>query len=262
MMKKVLSIAGSDPSGGAGIQADLKTFMGHKVYGMCAITALTAQNTTGVQGMEGISPQFLEMQLNSIFTDIYPDAVKIGMIGTGESAQVTAEILKKYPVANVVIDPVMVSTSGSTLLLESAREIYEGKLLPMADLITPNIPEAETLSGITIDSEADMERAAKELSLKYGTSILVKGGHFSSSSSDILYRKDGNVFWYKTDRINTANTHGTGCTLSSSLAANLAYGFSIEDAVKRSKDYITNLLLDGMNLGRGNGPLNHAGVGR
>lgn len=260
MMKSVLSIAGSDASGGAGIQADLKTFMGHKVYGMCAVTALTAQNTNGVQGIEVVSPDFLRLQLESVFTDIYPDAVKIGMTGTGENAQVIAEILEIYPVRSIVIDPVMVSTSGSTLLLQSAREIYEGRLLPMADLITPNIPEAEALSGIKINSERAMEKAAGLLALKYSTNILIKGGHFVSSASDLLYLQDGRMIWYPMERIETENTHGTGCTLSSSLAANLAYGAGMEDAVLKSKAYITRLLEDGMNLGSGNGPLNHAGA--
>lgn len=262
MMKCVLSIAGSDASGGAGVQADLKTFMGHKVYGMCAITALTAQNTTGVQGIEGVRPEFLKLQLESVFTDIYPDAVKIGMTGTGPNAQVIAEMLEVYPVKSVVIDPVMVSTSGSTLLLDSAREIYEGRLLPMADLITPNIPEAEVLSGIKIDSEKSMEKAADVLALKYNTNILIKGGHFAFSSSDLLCLQGGRLIWYPMERIETQNTHGTGCTLSSSLAANLAYGFSLEDAVLKSKIYITGLLKDEINLGDGNGPLNHAGAGR
>lgn len=262
MMKKVLSIAGSDPSGGAGIQADLKTFLGHKVYGMCAVAALTAQNTTGVQGMEGISSIFLKSQIDSVFTDIYPDAVKIGMIGTGENAQVTADALKEYHAHNIVIDPVMVSTSGSTLLLASAREIYEGSLLPMADLITPNIPEAESLSGIEIKSLETMEKAAQELAAKYNTNILVKGGHLESSSTDLLCLKEGKSVWYPMERICTANTHGTGCTLSSSIAANLAYGFGMEEAVRKSKEYITSLLKDPMDLGSGNGPLNHAGAGR
>lgn len=258
MMKTVLSIAGSDCSGGAGVQADLKTLMGHKVYGMCAITALTAQNTTGVQGIKGVSPRFLKMQLESVFHDIYPDAVKIGMIGTGENVQVIAEILETYPVRSVVIDPVLVSTSGSPLLLEAERESYEGQLLPMADLITPNIPEAEVLSGIKIDSEKSMEKAAIELTLKYHTNILVKGGHSRSSASDLLCLRDGGMIWYPMERIEAKNTHGTGCTLSSALAANLAYGFCMEDAVLKSKAYITGLLRDGMDLGKGNGPLNHA----
>lgn len=262
MMKTVLSIAGSDCSGGAGVQADMKTFMGHNVYGMCVLTALTAQNTTGVQGIEGVSHRFLKLQLESIFHDIYPDAVKIGMIGTGENVRVIAEMLEAYPVRSVVIDPVMVSTSGSALLLESARKVYEEQLLSMADLITPNIPEAETLSCQKIDSEKSMEKAAQELASKYNTNILIKGGHSISSASDLLCLQDGHLIWYPMERIKTKNTHGTGCTLSSSLAANLAYGFCMEDAVLKSKAYITRLLKDHLDLGRGNGPLNHAGAGR
>ena len=258
-MKKVLTIAGSDCSGGAGIQADLKTMAAHKVYGMSAITSLTAQNTTGVYGISDVSPEFLSQQLDCIFTDIFPDAVKIGMVSDKELIGVIADKLIQYKPDNIVVDTVMVSTSGSRLLKEDAIDVLCERLIPLADVITPNIPEAEVLSGIHIDSADKMIEAAKIIQDKFlckSTGALIKGGHELNTANDLLY-KDGNAVWFNGERIDNSNTHGTGCTLSSAIACNLALGKSMEDAVRYSKRYISGALKAGLNLGKGSGPLNH-----
>lgn len=256
-MRKVLTIAGSDSSGGAGIQADLKTIMAHGCYGMSVITALTAQNTMGVRSIENCSLSFIEDQLDSIFTDIYPEAIKIGMVSSKEIIESIANKLIEYNSQNIVLDPVMVSTSGSRLISEDAISALLKKLMPLASLITPNLHEAKLLSGREIKSSGDMILAAKEISKNYDGYILIKGGHLEDRADDLLYR-NGDYKWFKAEKLDNPNTHGTGCTLSSAIASNLSLGNSIEDSVKKSKDYISGAIKDGMDLGRGRGPLNHA----
>lgn len=255
--KAVLSIAGSDCSGGAGIQADLKTMTMNGVYAMSAITALTAQNTTGVQGIYEVSPAFLGMQIDSVFTDICPEAVKIGMVASAELISVIAEKLMAYQAKNIVIDPVMVATSGSALMKTDAVSALTEKLLHLATVVTPNIPEAEVLSGMTIQNEREMEAAAKKIGDAYGCAVLLKGGHSINDANDLLYH-DGTYKWFYGKRIHNPNTHGTGCTLSSAIASNLAKGDSLEDAVQRAKEYISGALAAMMDLGAGSGPMDHA----
>ena len=252
-----LTIAGSDCSGGAGIQADLKTMTMNGVFAMSAITALTAQNTTGVTGIFETTPAFLAQQLDMIFGDIRPDAVKIGMVSSSGLIETIAERLARYGAKNIVVDPVMVSTSGSALLETEAVSTLKAKLLPLALVITPNVPEAEVLSGLTIGSERDMETAAKALYESYGCAALVKGGHSVSDANDLLYGPEGPV-WFRGRRIDNPNTHGTGCTLSSAIAANLAKGFSLTDSVRRAKEYISGALAAMLDLGKGRGPMDHA----
>ena len=256
-MKTALSIAGSDCSGGAGIQADLKTMTMNGVYAMSAVTALTAQNTTGVTGIFEVTPDFLRQQLDMIFTDIRPDAVKIGMVSNSALIEVIAERLSFYGAQNVVVDPVMVATSGSSLLETEAVSTLKASLLPLAALVTPNIPEAEVLSGLTIRGEADMCEAAKRIGGERGCAVLVKGGHSVSDANDLLYA-DGEARWFRGRRIDNPNTHGTGCTLSSAIASNLAKGFSLDESVRRAKEYISGALAAMLDLGRGRGPMNHA----
>ena len=255
-MKKVLTIAGSDSSGGAGIQADIKTITAHKMYAMSAITALTAQNTTGVYGIMEAKPQFIGQQLDCIFTDIYPDSVKIGMVSNSEIIRVIVEKLEYYEAKNIVVDPVMISTSGHKLLSEEAQEAIITRLLPIATLITPNIPEAEVLSGFSIQNEKDMIKAAEKISENTKGAILVTGGHLLDSANDLLY-ENGNLHWLKAERVNNPNTHGTGCTLSSAIACNLAAGYSLAASVKNAKEYLTGALKAMLDLGQGSGPLNH-----
>lgn len=255
-MKKVLTIAGSDCSGGAGIQADLKTMTAHKVYGMSVITALTAQNTTGVYGIFETDPAFVAQQMDCVFTDIVPDAVKIGMVSSAEIIRVIAQKLTQYHAKNIVLDPVMVATSGGKLIADHAAEAMIRDLIPAADLITPNLPEAECLCGFSIGNKNGMAEAARELSRFCKKGILIKGGHLSDTADDLLY-VNGTFHWFSRERIDTENTHGTGCTLSSAIACNLAMGFSMEESVKNAKDYITGALKAGLNLGKGNGPMNH-----
>lgn len=256
-MKTALSIAGSDCSGGAGIQADIKTMTVNGVYAMSAITALTAQNTTGVDGISEVSPEFLKSQIDMIFTDIYPDAVKIGMVSSAELIVTIAERLRFYGAKNIVVDPVMVATSGSKLLQTDAVSALARELLPLAAVTTPNIPEAEILSGMTIHTKEDMEQAAKKISDENSCSVLLKGGHSLSDADDVLC-SGGVLKWFSGRRIDNPNTHGTGCTLSSAIAANLAKGFSLEEAVERSKEYISGALAAMLDLGKGSGPMNHA----
>ena len=255
-MKTALTIAGSDSSGGAGIQADIKTMTANGVYAMSAITALTAQNTTGVCGILESTPEFLRSQLDCVFTDIRPDAVKIGMVSSAALICVIAESLKKYGAVGVVADPVMVSTSGSRLICEEAVETLERELLPLSTVVTPNIPEAEVLSGLKIENEADMERAAEAICGKFGCAVLLKGGHNVNDANDLLVRQGGKR-WFYGRRIDNPNTHGTGCTLSSAIASNLAKGYDLETAVERAKAYISNALAAMLNLGAGRGPMNH-----
>lgn len=256
-MKTALSIAGSDSSGGAGIQADLKTMQMHGVYAMSAITALTAQNTTGVRGIAEVSPEFLQQQIDAVFEDIYPDAVKIGMVSSAELIEVIADRLKYYGARNVVLDPVMVSTSGSRLMKTDAITTLQRVLLPLATLVTPNIPEAEVLTERPIRSKEDMIEAAEQIGEAYGCAVLLKGGHSIHDASDLLYA-GGTYRWFEGKRIDNPNTHGTGCTLSSAIASNLAKGFPMETAVQRAKDYISGALAAMLDLGSGSGPMNHA----
>jgi hydroxymethylpyrimidine/phosphomethylpyrimidine kinase len=255
-MRKVLTIAGSDSSGGAGIQADIKTITAHKMYAMSAITALTAQNTTGVNGIIEVPPEFIGKQLDCIFTDIYPDAVKIGMVSGSDIIDVIAEKLRQYGAKNIVVDPVMVSTSGGKLISDAAIDSLVAKLLPIATVITPNIPEAEVLCGLKVKDEDDMIQAAELLAKRFGGAILVKGGHRVNDAHDLLY-ENGNIHWYRSERVNNPNTHGTGCTLSSAIACNLADGKTLDESIRNAKDYLTGALNAMLNLGKGTGPVNH-----
>ena len=255
-MKTALTIAGSDSSGGAGIQADIKTMTANGVFAMSAITALTAQNTTGVTDIFETTPKFLGEQIDAIFTDIYPDAVKIGMVSSAELIGVIAEKLKAYDAKHIVVDPVMVATSGSKLLRDDAVQALTEKLLPMAEVVTPNIPEAEILSGLTITDAAGMEAAAQKISEAYGCAVLCKGGHKVNDADDLLWR-DGKAQWFHGERIANPNTHGTGCTLSSAIASNLAKGYDLTASVERAKAYISGCLSAMLDLGHGSGPMNH-----
>ena len=255
-MKTALTIAGSDSSGGAGIQADIKTMTANGVYAMSAITALTAQNTTGVTGIFEATPEFLAQEIDAIFTDIYPDAVKIGMVSSAELIGVIAEKLHTYGAKHIVVDPVMVATSGSKLLRDDAVQALTEKLLPMAEVVTPNIPEAEILSGMKITDAAGMEAAAKLISEKYHCAVLCKGGHQINDPDDLLWR-DGCGKWFRGKRIANPNTHGTGCTLSSAIASNLAKGYPLDAAVERAKAYISGCLSAMLDLGKGSGPMDH-----
>lgn len=254
--KTVLTIAGSDSSGGAGIQADLKTMTALGVYGMSAITALTAQNTTGVAGIFEADPAFVGLQLDSVFTDIFPDAVKIGMVSSSGLIIKIAEKLKEYDAKNIVVDPVMVATSGARLISEDAVSTLKEYLFPLAQILTPNIPEAEVLSGMTITSEAEMMEAAKVIGDQYGCAVLLKGGHKVNDANDLLYH-EGTCQWFYGKRIDNPNTHGTGCTLSSAIASNLAKGFPMDVSVERAKAYISGALAAMLDLGKGSGPMNH-----
>ncbi len=256
-MKTTLTIAGSDSCGGAGIQADIKTMTMNGVYAMSAVTALTAQNTTGVMGIMEVVPDFLGEQIDAVFEDIYPDAVKIGMVSSVALIKVIADRLRRYRAVNVVVDPVMVATSGSKLIETEAVDTLKKELLPLAMLVTPNIPEAEVLSGMSVKTEEDMLLVAKKIGDDVGSAVLLKGGHSISDANDLLY-SNGVFTWFRGRRIKNSNTHGTGCTLSSAVAANLAKGFSLEDAVKHAKEYISGALSAMLDLGKGSGPLNHA----
>ena len=256
-MKTALTVAGSDCSGGAGIQADLKTMTMNGVYAMSAITALTAQNTTGVRAIQESTPEFLKQQLDAIFQDIYPDAVKIGMVSSCQLIRVIADRLKYYDAKNVVVDPVMVATSGSALMKNDAVQTLIEELLPISTLVTPNIPEAQVLSGLTIHTTEDMVTAAKQLGDRYHCSVLLKGGHSINDANDLLYA-NGELIWFEGKRIDNPNTHGTGCTLSSAIAANLAKGFTLAESVQRAKNYISGALRAMLDLGKGSGPMNHA----
>ena len=280
-MRTALTIAGSDSSGGAGIQADIKTMTAHHVYAMSAVTALTAQNTTGVRDIMEVTPEFLKEQLDCIFTDIFPDAVKIGMVSSAGLIRVISHTLRSYGAKNIVVDPVMVATSGSKLISDEAIETLVAELLPLAAVITPNIPEAEVLSGMQIRSEIDMVRAAGAISQKSGCAVLLKGGHSLNDANDLLFTPEaktpaapdaaagsdgsriadnsvGTYTWFHGRRIDNPNTHGTGCTLSSAIASNLANGMELADAVRHAKNYISGALSAMLDLGHGSGPMDHA----
>ena len=256
-MKTALTIAGSDCSGGAGIQADLKTMTMNGVYAMSAITALTAQNTTGVRAIQESTPDFLKQQIDAVFEDIYPDAVKIGMVASGQLIRVIGDRLRYYHAKNVVIDPVMVASSGSALIKTDAVQTLIEELLPVSVLVTPNIPEAQVLSGCTIENKEDMLRAAKQIGDSYHCAVLLKGGHSINDANDLLYA-NGELTWFEGRHINNPNTHGTGCTLSSAITANLAKGFTLAESVQRAKNYISGALAAMLDLGKGSGPMNHA----
>jgi hydroxymethylpyrimidine/phosphomethylpyrimidine kinase len=261
-MRTALTIAGSDSSGGAGIQADIKTMMANGVYAMSAITALTAQNTTGVISIMEVSDTFLGEQLDAVFTDIRPDAVKIGMVSSRVLIHKIAQKLKEYQAENIVIDPVMVATSGTKLISDEAIDTLKQELLPVASLLTPNIPEAEVLTGMEIHTAEDMVQAAKKISETYHCAVLCKGGHSLNDANDLLYQaavdsEEGLCKWFYSKRIDNPNTHGTGCTLSSAIASNLAKGYDLETSVEKGKAYLSDALAAMLDLGKGSGPLNH-----
>jgi hydroxymethylpyrimidine/phosphomethylpyrimidine kinase len=266
MMKTALTIAGSDSSGGAGIQADMKTMIANGVYAMSAITALTAQNTTGVTSIMEVSDTFLGDQLDAVFTDIRPDAVKIGMVSSGTLIRKIAEKLRAYGAQKIVVDPVMVATSGAKLISDEAIATLKEELLPLATVLTPNIPEAQVLAGMDIHTPEDMIEASRVISETWHCAVLCKGGHQMNDANDLLYRSSSNPGaasgdkpwkWFYGKRIDNPNTHGTGCTLSSAIASNLAKGFDLESSVERAKAYISDALGDMLDLGTGSGPLNH-----
>ena len=256
-MKSVLSIAGSDSSGGAGIQADIKTIEAHHLFAQTAITALTAQNTTGVYGVLEVEPTFVEQQIDVVFDDIRPDAVKIGMVSSATIVDAIVAALVRNGATNIVVDPVMVATSGAELSSDTAVVALREKLIPLATVITPNIPEAEVLFGATIDSPQAQEDAARAIAQATGVAVLVKGGHGANDANDVLGRPDGSVTWFNGERIDTGNTHGTGCTLSSAIACGLAVGLSLEQSIDRAKRYLTGALAAGLDLGKGSGPMDH-----
>lgn len=255
-MKKALTIAGSDSSGGAGIQADLKTFSAHGVYGMSVITSVTAQNTKGVFAIHDIPCEIIGKQTDAIFEDIEVNGLKIGMVSQTDTIKIISSKLKQYKPLNIVLDPVMVSTSGYDLLQPDAKAALINELFPLATVITPNIPEAEVITGISIKNLDDMKKAAKSI-IEIGTkNVLLKGGHLTEEAIDVFY--DGEDFkFFESRRINTKNTHGTGCTLSSAIASNLALGYSIEDAISKAKEYITTAIKNSLSIGKGNGPTHH-----
>ena len=256
LMKTVLTIAGSDCSGGAGIQADIKTILANGAYAMSVITAMTAQNTLGVTAVQTSTPQFLAQQLDAVFTDIPPDAVKIGMVFSSDLASVIGERLRRYNAKNVVLDPVMVASSGAKLLQPQAVDTLKKELFPLARVITPNLPEAEALLSKEITDKTAMETAAKQLSEIFGCAVLLKGGHRSSDADDVLYEQ-GKLHWFNGKHISTSNAHGTGCTLSSAIAVFLAEGCDLPTAVQRAKDYVTGALKANFHLGHGCGPIDH-----
>lgn len=255
-MHTILSIAGSDSSGGAGIQADLKTITSLGEYGMTAITALTAQNTTGVQSVEAVSVQMVKAQMDSVFQDIRPESVKLGMIATPDIMEAICEKLDEYRADNVVVDPVMVATSGSNLMENRTIRTLKEKLIPRADIITPNLSEAEVLSGIFIQDREDMEQAAKKIAEYCNGAILIKGGHLTETADDLLYM-NGDSIWISGQRYDNKNTHGTGCTLSSAIATFLAKGYAMEESARKAKEYVAGAIAAGLDLGQGSGPLMH-----
>ena len=255
-MKTALTIAGSDCGGGAGIGADIKTMTMNGVYAMSAITALTAQNTTGVRAIQESTPEFLKQQIDAVFEDIFPDSVKIGMVSSSELICVIADRLKYHKAKNIVVDPVMVATSGSSLMKTDAVKTLIDKLLPIATLVTPNIPEAEVLSELSIENKKDMQKAAKVIGDAHNCAVLLKGGHNINDANDLLYA-NGEYYWFEGKRIDNPNTHGTGCTLSSAIASNLAKGFTLAESVQRAKKYISDALSAMLDLGKGSGPMQH-----
>lgn len=259
-MNTVLTIAGTDPSGGAGLHADLKTFCTHGVYGMGAVTAVVAQNTCGVLEYDVVRPALLASQLDAVFSDIYPDAVKIGMLPDAASIETVAAALEKWQAQRVILDPVMVSTSEHRLQRDDAAAVMANRLFPLCELITPNLAEAEKICGFPVTTRSDVERAAKCIFQTHGVAVLITGGHLENSCDDFLFDEDGMV-WFPGEQITTKNTHGTGCTLSAAIAANRAKGESLRNAVRKAKQYVHRALSQGLNLGKGNGPLDHCSAG-
>jgi hydroxymethylpyrimidine/phosphomethylpyrimidine kinase len=255
-MKNVLTIAGSDSSGGAGIQADLKTMCALGVYGMSAITAVTAQNTQGVYEVQEINPSIVEGQIRAVFEDIRVDAVKVGMVSGVEIIRTIREKLLALGAKNIVVDPVMVSKSGYSLLREEALPAIH-ELAEIADVVTPNIPEAEILAGFPIKTEEDMRRAAHVIAGRGAKNVLIKGGHRMGDDAGDLLLAGGKFVFLRAGRIDTKNTHGTGCTLSAAIACRLALGDGVEDAVRAAKDYITQAIIDSYEAGKGTGPVGH-----
>lgn len=255
-MKKVLTIAGSDCSGGAGIQADLKTFSAHGVFGMSVIVSVVAENTSRVLAIQDVTPEMIEKQIDAVFEDIEVDAVKIGMLSQPYCMEAVAKKLAEYQPQNVVIDPVMYAKNGCALMNPTAIDTLIHKVVPWADVLTPNIPEAEKISGLRIAAVEDMEQAAKVIQQLGAKSVLVKGGHALGDALDVLY--DGQKFYrFSAERIDTKNTHGTGCTYSSAIASNLALGFDLQGAVKRAKGYVTTAIRHSLDIGQGCGPTHH-----
>lgn len=255
-MKTALTIAGSDSGGGAGIQADLKTFSAHHVFGMSVITAVTAQNTVEVRSIQTIATNIIADQIAAVFEDIQVDAVKIGMLGSSEVIETVADQLRIYQPTNIVLDPVMIAKSGDRLLSEDANTTLKTKLLPMATVITPNLPEAEALTGLTIKSKQDLYTACQKLKELGAKNVLLKGGHSLGNPNDLFY--DGESFhWLEAERISTKNTHGTGCTLSSAIASNLANGLPLKDSIEAAKTYITEAIRNSFPIGHGHGPVHH-----
>lgn len=255
-LKTALTIAGSDCSGGAGIQADIKTMSMNGVYAMSAVTALTAQNTTGIRAIQESNPDFLKDQLDAVLEDIVPDAVKIGMVSSDRLIHIIADRLRFYNVKNIVVDPVMVATSGASLMKTDAVQALIEELFPLSVLTTPNIPEAQVLSELTITTKANMEQAAKCIGERYRCNVLLKGGHCVNTANDVLYTR-GSLIWFEGRRIDNPNTHGTGCTLSSAIVSNLAKGFPLETSVHRAKEYLSGALAAMLDLGKGSGPIHH-----
>ena len=256
-MKAVLSIAGSDSSGGAGIQADIKTIAAHHLFAETVVTALTAQNTLGVAAVHDVPPDFIGAQIDAVFSDIRPDAVKIGMVSTVGTIEAIAQGLSRWDASSIVVDPVMVATSGARLIDEGALCALSELLLPRASVVTPNIPEAEVLVGSSIEDERAAERAARSLAERFGVAVLVKGGHGAHDANDVLALPEGDTEWFRHAAVETTNTHGTGCTLSSAIACGLAIGLSIPESVARAKRYLTGALQAGLDLGQGSGPVDH-----
>lgn len=257
-MEAVLSIAGSDSSGGAGIQADIKTIAAHRLFAETAITALTAQNTLGVTGVLDVDPAFVAKQIDAVFEDIRPAAVKVGMVSSAAIIEAVADALERHAAANIVVDPVMVATSGARLIGDDAIEALKARLLPLADVVTPNMPEAEVLCGFSVNDDASMERAARELAGRVQGAALVKGGHGVERADDVLVASaDAPACWLRAARIDTKNTHGTGCTLSSAIAAYLARGEALPEAVRKAKEYVTGAIEHALPLGHGCGPTHH-----
>ncbi len=256
-MKTVLTIAGSDSSGGAGIQADIKTIESYGLFATSAITAITAQNTCGVAAAQDIDPDVVAAQIDAVFQDIRPDAVKIGMVSSANIISVVAERLAFWDALNIVVDPVMVATSGARLIEPDAIEALLKKLLPLATVVTPNIPEAEVLCGFPIENDSDAEHAGRKIASGIAGSALIKGGHRDGGADDLLVTEEGDLVWLRAERIATHNTHGTGCTLSSAIACGLAQGDNIEHAVRRAKGFVRGAMSTGLDLGSGSGPLDH-----
>lgn len=252
----VLSIAGSDSSGGAGIQADIKTIQSLGLFAQTAITALTAQNTLGVADVHDVPALHVRAQIDAVFSDIRPQAVKVGMVSSPQIAKTIAESLREYGAERVVVDPVMVATSGSRLMGESTQEVLVEELFPLASVITPNIPEAEALTGMEIHSREDMLTAARRLALLTPGAVLLKAGHGDGRADDLLFF-NGEVFWVEGERIDNPNTHGTGCTLSSAFACALALGMTVQESAEYAKAYIAGALAAKLDLGKGAGPLDH-----